>query len=268
MILNKIYHTLVGYRSRIKYWGCSDVAHKMQQVHGITPKPSSATSKGWREWREEAQKQSRVGYWITEELLDHLQDIWMFVPDMYHNVRNKLHNIFISQSHVIKTDLPIGEWSDSNHRISSGLFRTIVDFVEQEKAHMNRMAAELSQEDDDQESLEIITDNRQAGLAHLDWEIELGDESPYQSAAAKEIKDIYLWIKDVYPTCPDPYDVHGWSEYCNSKEHIFETEDETPEEREHVRQMLDETHDLETEQRDEETEMLVRIVKARDQMWT
>jgi len=275
MILSKIYRTLVGYRTRYTYWGCSDVAHKIQQVHGMPTKPNAATSKEWRKWREAAEKASPVGYWITEEGLDYIQNVVLFIPDVYRNVYSKLHNIFISKSHVMKTNLPMGEWSECNMRIESGLFTTLTDFVEYQKANHQDYVAEWSmdpQNTDPHERVEIIKDRRVSGLMYLDWEIALGEESLHQAETAKEIKEIYLWIKDVKDNRPDPHKESGWSDYCDDKcgegFELLDSEDETEEQRTQVRVMLDAMHEMEEQQNSEDTDMLVRIVKIRAGMWT
>lgn len=259
--MKKIYHILRGWPSRYNHWSCSKFAHRIQEYFGID-KPTAETLKGWRLWKDRNKIAHPTIYWITEEGFDIVQDILYFPHDVYRNVRNKLHNIFVSKSHFIVTNLPKGEWYDSDTRIVHGLFTLLVDFVEQEKAHMHRICA------DDDES--PIDDNRLAGLTHLDWEISLGDESLNQSKSAQEIKDIYLWIKDVYPNRPDPHDVTGWSEYCeNERSGVMGIgEDIDDVERARVKKMLKELSNIENTYEEEDTEMLTRIIKVRKSMWT
>lgn len=268
--LKKLYHTLVGYPTRYDYWTLSKIADGMREVHGIPPKLGMGTSEEFRAWDKAAEAASPVGFWITEELLDILQDIVMFIPDVYSNARYTLRNIFIHQSHVIRTGLPLGGYSDADIRIEAGLFNTIVEFVEEEMAHSYDSASDWyldpKNDDEDKEVYEPIEDRREAGLAHLDWEISLND-SPIQSQRAVEVKDIYLWIKDIRPNRMDPHDHKEWNEYCDSRECIFD-QPKSDEDRVLVRRLLKEVHDLERQQKDEDTEMLIRIVRVRENLWS
>jgi hypothetical protein len=56
--------------SRANYWSCSKFANWLRG----TAKPGAATSKGWREWKNEAQRSHPVRYWIAEEGLGYVQD--------------------------------------------------------------------------------------------------------------------------------------------------------------------------------------------------
>lgn len=267
-MLSKIYYKLVGYRSRYNYWTCSNFARYIQEVHKIPKKPNAATTKEWKEWREAAEKASPIGYWISDEGLGILQDIVYFFPDIYHNVYYKLRNAFVTRTHSIDTKLSWTEWHECDTRLTAGIFNILVEFVEEEKANRCFNTIEWSQQTtNDEEPIPTITDKRTAGLYHLDWEIGLGDESPIQSETAKEIKEIYLWIKDTYPNREDPHDVCGWSEYCDGKEFMFDTE-EDEETRLHVRKMLKDVADLEQLYKDQDTDYLTRIVKIRENMWT
>ena len=269
--LSKIYYTLVDYRSRPNYWSLSHFADYAREVHGMPKKLGAGTSEEFRAWDKKALEASPVGYWITEECLDYLQDIFLFIPDVYYNVRAKLRNIFIDQTHVIRTGLTPGGWYEYNTRMEKGLFNIIVEYVEGDQANDYDRAVEWSNDprnDDDDEVLPFIENRREAGLAHLDWEIALDD--PYtelQVARAKEVKDIYLWIKDIRPNRMDPHDHKEWREYSDSRTCIFDSS-KSDEERTLVRRLLKEVNDIEQQQTNEDTEILIRIVKVRDSLWT
>lgn len=67
-------------------------------------------------------------------------------------------------------------------------------------------------------------------------------------------------------------DISGWTTYCDELEKktgsIFRHHKETPEERARVKAMLDEMHNIEESRRNEETEMMIRLVKIRKHLWT
>jgi len=266
---------MTGYRSRWSYWSNSKLAYWIQKKAGMEKDPVAASSKEWRLLAEAKQKVSPVIYWITEEGFDIAQNFVYFPKDVYRNVYAKLNNIFVSKTHYIVTKLPRGQWHESETRILHGLMELLVDFVEGEKAHMQDIAFHHNEDE-----IPKIKDRREAGLAYLDWEISLTYDEDYpggsdenkgkptpQAENAKDIKEIYLWWKDVYPNRPDPMDVSGWSEYCDTKKDMFDPE-EDEEKRKQVRVMLKAVTKLEKTYNDEETEMLIRIVKARAGMWT
>jgi hypothetical protein len=127
----------------------------------------------------------------------------------------------------------------------------------------------------------------QAGIDHLDWAMTLTnndwcepDHPDYgkptgQAIRAKEIKELYTWWKEVYPNRPDPHDASGWSEYCElkRKEHgetglSFMKESKNPETRALGDAALKKTSEIEQAYDAEDTEMMIRLIKVRDGLWT
>ena len=272
-----IYHKIVGFRNRFRYWSNSALSYWIQEKVGMEKSPPAASSKEWRELGERQQKVSPTIYWITEEGFDIVQDILYFPYDVYRNINRYVVNRFIDRPHLIDTKLKPGQWHESDTRILHGLCELVVDFVEGEKAHMNDLGSW-----DEEDTKPKIKDRREAGLTYLDWEISLIKDDDYfgiknddpefgkptpQSIDAQEIKDIYLWWKDVRPSRPDPHDVSGWSEYCTHKRDMFDPEEDEDRQKQ-VRVMLDVCAKLEQEYDDEDTEMLIRIIKIRKGMWT
>ena len=80
---------------RSNYWTCSKFADWLRG----TAKPGAATSKGWRDWKKEAKAKHPIRYWIADEALGTLQDIWMWVPDKINDVRYYINNRWVSQTH-------------------------------------------------------------------------------------------------------------------------------------------------------------------------
>jgi hypothetical protein len=126
----------------------------------------------------------------------------------------------------------------------------------------------------------------EAGLAYLDWasELKMDDhmgvgkgengygEPTYQALAAREIKELYLWWKEVYPKRPDPHDAGGWSAYCEMRRQggcdFFDMEDKTPEEADMGRTALDKSHEIETAYDKEDEAMMIRLIRVRQSLWT
>jgi hypothetical protein len=273
----RLYYKLVGHRIRTNYWSCSKFAAKVRRKLGVEEKPSAATLEGWSEWKKN--NTNNFGYWLTEEAFDAAQDVVYFPIDVYRNIRRYINNRFVTKTHYIDTKLERGQWHEMDARILHGMMESLVGFVEIEKANMRYLSDEVPLWRDNTLKGKFVRwktyhsrelPSRQKGLEYLDWEISLGEESPLQSAAARNIKELYLWWKDVRPARPDPMDASGWSEHCDARRDggdIF-CRPETPEEKDRVEQMLEEMRLLEQQYYDEDTEMLTRLIKIRDSLWT
>jgi hypothetical protein len=126
----------------------------------------------------------------------------------------------------------------------------------------------------------------QAGLDHLDWAMTLTMGSDWgveednlnfgkptgQAIRAKELKELYVWWTVTYPNRPDPYDVSGWTEYCEKSRllndgRLFGNK-KTPE----LEELSTRSHELlqkiEADYTAEDEAMMIRLIKARDSLWT
>jgi len=59
------------------YWTCSKFA---DWIRGTT-KLKCGTGKEWHEWEKAAKAKYPVRWWIAEEGLDHIQDVWCWIPE-------------------------------------------------------------------------------------------------------------------------------------------------------------------------------------------
>jgi hypothetical protein len=124
----------------------------------------------------------------------------------------------------------------------------------------------------------------ESGIDNLKWQMSLtndwlDDERPdrhkpsQQAEKAKEILELYTWWKEVYPKRPDPYEVSGWSEYCERKREkgslFFDEDDDNPNvEKIDTQPMLDKITELEAQYEQEDTDMMIRLIKIRQSLWT
>jgi hypothetical protein len=124
----------------------------------------------------------------------------------------------------------------------------------------------------------------EAGLDHLDWAMTLTntdwcdkDDPNYgkptgQAIRAREIKELYIWWTQTYRNRPDPYEVSGWTEYCEKARELNGGKlfggKSTPE----LKKLSDKSHKLlqkiETAYEKEDEAMMIRLIKARDSLWT
>jgi hypothetical protein len=122
----------------------------------------------------------------------------------------------------------------------------------------------------------------EAGIDYLKWAMTLTnkefikegeqEEPTYQAKAAKEILELYTWWKEIYPKRPDIYDASGWHDYCNMRRekgyHLLDMEDKTPEEEVMRDSSLAKLREMEESYEKEDEEMMIRLIKIRESLWT
>jgi hypothetical protein len=236
-------------RGRINYWSCSSFANWLRGVN----KPQALTFEEWEEWNQTAKNSNEFRYWISEELLDRLQDIVNLPWDICYTIRVYIRNRFIDKIHYLQTGLKPGEYYDLDHRILHGIFNELVLYVEKELAHINKCYKDRN--------YKFVNGRcKQAGLDYLNWAGQLKfDEScgvspdneeygkPIAHAiSSQKILELYNWWLDRNYR-PDPYDLFSLEK--NGKYYyrrIGEMED---------------NYDK------EDTEKLIELIKIRDSLW-
>lgn len=277
-----------------KYWSCSKFADWLRG----TPKLGARTSKEWAEWQRRAKASHPFRFWLAEEALGKVQDVWTWIPDRINDVRYYLNNRFVGRTHALTAhprDIKPGKWCDVGNRFLPCMFNELVNFVEVEKAWM--MVAWADEETRAKYKLPTWRKHwwlrwfmewrcPQAGLDHLDWEISLKqgesfqleeghpdyDKPTHQAERAMELKALYLWWTQERPKRVDPYDASGWTEICENRRKDYPDEllpeETTDAEKAETRRSLDALHSLEEQYETEDEEMMIRLIKARQSLWT
>jgi len=275
---------------KANYWSCSKFA---DWVRG-TPKIPSGTMEEWREWKKKA-RVKKIRYWLAEEGLEYLQDFLCWPVNRIKDVRRYIQNRWMTKSHALTSNLKRGEWHDLDSRLLNAIFDELVNFVEIEQAWMMVVFSE-----DDRKKYKTpwyrslfrigVWRCPEAGISHLEWAAALThnedwvskDDPIYeqptpQALAAQEILTIYRWWKEERPKRPVPSDASGWSAYCEEERKDTDTDEDdflnlgkfrSDEDRERSKNILDILAKIEKEQHDEDTEMLIRLVKIRQSLWT
>lgn len=274
--------------SRANYWSCSKFADWLRG----TAKPGAATSKGWREWKKAAKETHPIRYWIVEEGLDHAQNFVNWPLDKLNDIRYYINNRWVTKSHACTAhpnDIKPGDWCDVGNRFLPCLFNELVDFVEVETAWHHVL---WNEEERKKYNVPWWRSGwlrwrtwrcPEAGMAHLIWasglknhdfcspgDPEYGKPTP-QAIAAKEIIDLYVWWKHIRPQRLDPHDASGWTEICANRRKDSDDilwEDKTPEEAAATKKALDMSNDLEAQYDQEDEEMMIRLIKVRNSLWT
>ena len=266
--------------SRSNYWSCSKFADWLRG----TAKPAAETSRGWKIWKNTAKQSHPLRYWFAkEEGLDSLQDILNWPFDKLSDAVYYINNRWVSRSHALTAhpnDIRPGTWCDVGNRFLVCMFNELVDFVEIEQAWHHCVW-------DEQARKRYSTPwwragfprfrkwrSPAAGLAGLIRSANLYDdgELTYQAIAAKEIIDLYVWWKYIRPNRPDPHDASGWSEICRKRREKYDDEfmwgNDDPEEQRESSQALARTHEIEDQYQQEDEEMMIRLIKVRNSLWT
>ena len=262
-----------------KYWSCTTIADKIRG----TDKPVSATAEGWDSWNDSAKLAHPVRYWIVEEGFDYIQGAVMYIPNILRSAHCYIYNRYVRHSHALvanTANIQRGSYTELGSQILPCLFDSLVDYVEIEKAWMNVVFDDSTAKKyklpwrQTKWYAQGLTTwrNVEAGMAYLEWEMTVSDDGNLtpQAIAAAEIRELYLWYKTTYRDRPDPSDESGWSAWCD---HRFEEgkspfNRESTEARVETSRLLTEFAAIEAKYEAEDTEMLIRLIKIRNSLWT
>jgi hypothetical protein len=280
---------------RSKYWSNTKLADLIRGTKSL----SVGSSSEWRAWNKAAKAAHPVRYWIAETLLDRLQTAVNFVPDKLHSVKYYINNRWVTRTHALTAsprDIPRGGWRDVGSRFIPCLFNELQDFVEIELAWSH-----IAWDEEARAKFKAPWWSSgwwrwrtwrcpQAGLENIEWrrnhkwtadevgaDSELVGELTPHAAAYQEIYELYKWWTEVYRNRPDPHDASGWTDFCARRRALRESEsaiafldfeNDSPEERETSRKILDLCRELEEQFENEDTEMLTRLIRVRQQLWT
>lgn len=275
------------------YWTCSKFADWLRG----TTKLKAGTSEEWDEWEKRAKKSHPVRWWLAEEGLDYIQSAIMFIPDKLYACKYYINNRYITRTHSLTahpSDIKRGEWCDVGNRFLPCLFNELRDFVEVELAWWHIAWADKDEKAKYNAPFWATGWWRvrtwrcpQAGLDNLKWQSELrhnvndgweegdpniGEPTP-QAKNAIEILALYKWWTETYRNRPDPHDVSGWTAYCELSRlsnggSLSWSGDKTPELKKAGELALEELRKIEEEYEKEDEEMLIRLIKIRNSLWT
>jgi hypothetical protein len=275
------------------YWSCSKFA---DWIRG-TDKGGAKTDQEWKLWHEQSSGSRPIRHWIAEEALDCIQNILMWPLDRLYDIKYYINNRWVTGTHALTAhsrDIPRGQWRDLGERFLPCMFNQLVDFVEVELAWKH-----VACDKEARTKYKVpwyglgwfrwrIWRSAQAGIDYLNWEIDLvqdktwglgpdddnyGEPTP-QAQAALEILTLYRWWTEIYSQRQDPHDESGWSAACrmgrknggNFMDIMFNnTDPEYIKARDQAFKLLQE---IETKREQEDTDMLVRLIKVRGKLWT
>jgi hypothetical protein len=99
-------------------------------------------------------------------------------------------------------------------------------------------------------------------------------EPTYQAKAAKEIIELYTWWTTTYRNRPDPMDASGWSAHCEAMRVKYpgsffsSLNSKDPEDRKASNKAHKLLTKIEKAYEKEDEEMMIRLIKIRESLWT
>ena len=273
------------------YWSCSPLA---DWIRG-TNKLKAGTAEEWNEWTTRAQMKHNFRYWVAEEALGDIQDFVTWPIRSLHSIKYYINNRWVSRTHSLTAharDIKPGDWCDVGNRFLPCLFNELVDFVEIEQAWSHIAWGDKTARAKYNPPFWASGWFRwrtwrcpQAGVDHLDWEMTLTNEEfldedkkgeavlTSQAIRAKELKELYTWWTVTYRNRPDPHDASGWSAYCDSLRNEYGDNwigmnPKDPASKKASNKAMKLLSKIEKAYEKEDTEMLIRLIKIRQSLWT
>lgn len=235
-------------KTRIHHWSCGKFAN---WIRG-SDKPYALEWDKWEEWEKEQKKQRPFRYWLSDTLLKKLQDIVYLPVDVYRTINVYVHNRYIDKLQYLHTGLKPGEYYDLDHRILHALFNELVDFVEIELSHQMLWDRNVKYNFHNGRCVEAAYD-------YFRWTNNLKHKGKLteQAKAARKIQKLYEWWKNDRPNRVDPY-----------SSSVFDYDiDEILDTKKIKQKNLKKVYDLELAQENEDTKMLIDLIKVRNHLW-
>ncbi len=276
------------------YWTCSKFADWLRG----TTKLKMGTSEEWAEWEDRAKKEHPIRWWLAEEGLDHIQDFVTWPIRKIYDAKYYINNRWVTRTHALTAhsrDIKPGQWCDVGNRFLPCLFNELVDFVEVELAwwHLAWNSEERSKYNMPWWAVGWwrvrLWRCPEAGIDNLKWQMNIKADEGYglkegdkgwneptrQAINAKEIYDLYTWWTTTYRNRPDPHDASGWSEYCDRMRQEkgegirwIGVESSVKETKALGKKALKDLQKIEAAYEKEDEEMMIRLIKIRQSLWT
>lgn len=234
-------------------------------------KPTSLSWANWQKWHDEHKAKHPIIHFLCEELPISVS-VWKrrFITDPYWSIVHRFHPKH--QYHVIKTNLK-PEYYDIDTLMLHGVMALVVRYVEGEHqisdpAKSNYWYAWVQAAEDDDQKRQAL---KEQGIEET-WEHELMPQ--HQIDCILTVDEVYQWWKDDYPNRKDDLfdrddDFDPLMFFGNGEEHDEKMKEDPKyslylEWKEHCAR----SRALEEKWRQEEQDMLLKIIKIRSSMWT
>lgn len=238
-------------KSRIHYWSCSKFANWIRGED----KPMALEWGEWDKWYDEQKQKRPFRYWLSDTFLKKLQDVVYFPIDLYRTIAVYIRNRYIDKLQYLHTGLKPGEYYDLDYRIIHALFNELVDFVEKDLSYLSHWDRNKTYEFKNGRCVEAAYD-------YFKWANNLKHKGKLteQAKATRQIQKLYEWWKNERPNRVDPFSP---SEFSYDIDEILDSK-----KIKQKQNAIKKAYDLELAQENEDTEMLIELIKIRHHLWT
>lgn len=257
-----------------RHYSNSRPVNWMRRVFEIH-KPNSLPWGQWETWGSETKKAHPIGWFLTETLPEWIELIPRYTIDHWYTLRKISRNL-ANNSHCLSSPrCKPGHWYELDTRILYCLFDSLVDYVEVECASQNyEMMPKRSW-------MSILTFGRwgknircpEAGIAAIRSEMMPEMQSQSHNQVAREQMALYVWWKEIRPAREnDPANL-AYKEFTRRMDAKYDGEPfnrskYTPAESAEFNALIDSQEQFDKRCEDEDTEMLCRLIKIRNTLWT
>lgn len=231
--------------------------------------PTALTMEGWDDYTKLFKADRPIAYFFTETISDFLYGVILRFDLFF-----RATHCWFARYDLIRTGLAKTKYHEADNLLLHGMFSVLVDFVEVELA--SYYCATLSKEERKQYNVPrrhfLWTNWRspEAGMKELERMVaevapdgdNLGEHYARQARSAKEILELYTWWKNVRPNRKDPY--AEYDEY--RKDNPFPQKNDGKNDA--IHQIFERVDMLEEDYENEDTQMSIRLVKIRRELWT
>lgn len=238
--------------------------------------PGSMTSKGWRLFEKEFKERAPIRYWFKHNFR---RGVIYPIKWKYDAIRYWIRYRTYDKYHVINTGLTPGYY-EIDRLMLHGNFNMLKDFVEVEQAIQTYWSDDYKNASWCEKHMPFYRRfypfrRPDLGIKHLEWASTLDDpslppyeQSPVQAAAARETLILYKWWVEVRPARKEIEHVHHDDQGLGMLSSLDDDFDrEAPDFKAHVASM-EASMEQEEQWIQEDTDMLVRLVKIRKSLWS
>jgi hypothetical protein len=233
--------------SHFNYWSSSPLAKWITKTFASEDLiKREGTLERWQAWEDLYKTNYPKTYYVTEVVLDFLQDFFTYPAYVSRRFYYFLSNAFIDKTHRVSTGVGFGQWAEFDTQILNAAFNLFTLFVEKTVGVKGlEWAASLVYEEDE---VKYYPDSTT---------IKVGEPTP-QAIAAKKMLELYNWWKVERPGRVDPWETF-MTQFPRDGLNLVRSEEEKAASRAAL--------EKDAEYYQEDTQKLVELISMRDQIW-
>ena len=280
-----------------QYYSSSKFVNWLRKKVFKVDKPHALGLGEWRKWDEELAKNRPIANFFTETLPDFCGRAVENVTAPYDNTRIYISNR-LAGTHYLRSTLEKGKYHELGKRMLYANFDAFAEFIEIEEASMHVVWSDKAERAKYWTPLwkriwsgQFTWRCPQAGIDHLKWEMTLNtppdppdpnwQSSPRQAEDAFHKMVLYTWWRETRPNRKDEFIASGLSDFWEKMDVKYGTTKETggwlgfannskltKEESIEYHRLSKLSNSIEEGYRLEDDEMLIKLIKMRDSLWT